>query len=72
MQFTFEIKIEAASAADALETLREGMTHMIRQSGLAGGKAIGVLYDSQLKEGWNSEPVVITALMDEEQRPMAK
>lgn len=67
MQFTFEIKIEAASAADALESLKEGMHHMIRQSGLAGGKAIGVLYDSQLTEGWTKEPAVITAVLNDEQ-----
>lgn len=72
MKFTFEIKIEAASAADALETLKEGMSHMIRQSGLAGGRSIGVLYDSQLTEGWNREPSVITALLNEEQESVAK
>lgn len=66
MQFTFEIKIEAASAADALETLKEGIAHMISQSGLEGGQAIGVLYDSQLSEGWSRDPVVITAMLGAE------
>ncbi|MGN6389741.1 MAG: hypothetical protein ACTHL1_09530 [Burkholderiaceae bacterium] len=63
MQFTFEIKIEAASAADALETLKQGIGSMIEKSGLAGGQALGVLYDSQLSEGWEREPVVITAML---------
>lgn len=66
MQFTFEIKIEAASAADALETLKQGVAHMIDQSGLNGGQAIGVLYDSQLTEGWARDPVVITAMLGAE------
>lgn len=66
MRFTFEIKIEAASAADALETLKQGVAHMIDQSGLNGGQAVGVLYDSQLTEGWERDPVVITAMLGAE------